>query len=137
MNKEDKDKDDNDIGFLYAIVMPNIRNRSVKIIMDNDPNPLFYKNDEFIEMVKGFPEISKILPALKDALSKTQNVVWKVKEELVMPLSYKSVPDSILRDLLTTKKESEDYVENLPIIEKFSRSHIDISDPDKPKLTLF
>ena len=130
--KDDKD----DIGFLYAILTPNIRNRTVKVIVDNSPDSLFYKNDDFIKMVKDYGFI-QILPRIKEALSKTQNVIWKVKEQLVTPLSYKSEPDSILRDLLGTKKEVENYVENLPIQEKFSRSDIDISDPDSPKLTLF
>ncbi len=128
--------EDNDIGFLYAILVPNILNRTVKVTMDSANHPVVYKRVDFIKLIGDFGFV-KIKPRIIEALSKTQSVLWQVKEGKIIPLSFKSDPDSIIQDLLFTKKESENYIEDLPIVEKYSRSKIDISDPDKPIFKLF
>ena len=125
-----------DIGFLYAVLVPNILNRTVRVTIDSANYPIVYKRDDFIKLILSFG-FFQIKPQIVSVLMKTQSVLWDVKEGKLTFLTSSSEPDSLLADLLAVKKESEDYIENLPISEKFSRSEVDISDPDNPIFTLF
>ena len=128
--------EEDDIGFLYAIIVPNILTRSLKVQIESSSQPVFYKREDFLALVVryGFFEIK---PHLVDALSKTQSFLWKVKENEIQTLSFKSEPDSLLRDLLQVKSESENTVEELPLVEKFSRMNISLDDPENPIFSLF
>ncbi len=124
------------IGFLYAILEPNIMSKSVRVTIENAEQPKFYKRDEFIDLVKKYG-FHKIKPRICEALMRTQTVLWSVKEDKLKTLSSSSEPDSILADLLAVKHESEITVEELPLTEKFSRSEINIDDPENPIFSLF
>ena len=126
----------NDIGFLYAILVPNIITRTVRVTIDSANHPITYKRDDFLKLVSDFG-FYEIKPQIITALYKTQSVLWEVKENKLRTLTFKTETDSLLQDLLDVKQESENYVEDLPITEKFSRSKINIDNPDNPIVSLF
>ncbi len=128
--------EDDTIGFLYAVIVPNILTKSLKVTIDSAEQTLFYKRQDFLDLITKYGYI-QIKPRLIDAFSKTQTILWKVKEDQVLPLSFKADPDSLLADLLNVKYESQHKVEDLPLVEKFSRTEIDISDPEHPIFKLF
>ena len=127
---------DEDIGFLYAVLVPNIITRTVRVTLDSTNHPVTYKRDDFIALILKFKFFS-IKPAILSILMKTQSVLWDVKKGTLTYLTVNSTPTSILQELVQTKIDSENYHDEMEIAEKYSRSQIDISNPDNPIFSLF
>jgi len=125
-----------DIGFSYAILVPNILTKSVRVTVDNSPQPLFYRNEEFLELVIKYGFLS-VKSQIYTALSRTQSVMWDVKAEAVTPLNFRREVDSIKKDIIGVKKSSETEKEELSITERFSKTEINLDDPNNPVFKLF
>ncbi len=124
-----------DIGFSYAIIIPNILTKKVKVIIDSADQPIIYKKQQFLKLISDYGYV-KVKPQLIEAFNRTQTILWKVKENSVIALSYKKEADSILKDLLETKQIQQKHKEDPGIIEKYSNTTIDLDDPENPVFNL-
>ena len=75
-----------DLGFHFAIFLPNPITHLCKVYFDNNEHPLFYKKEEFMQLLKDHGYFN-LTPYIYKIFTSTRNFVFDADNERFTPLT--------------------------------------------------
>lgn len=122
---------EDDLGFYYAIFLPEPHRDRAKVWIDGDEYYTFFSRDDFLKLAErgGIPSVMYL------AMQETTFFIWDVAGKKINRVSaqteQRSLREQILRKTFEDKAKAE---KETSVAEKYWRSEEELRDNEAPKI---